>query len=147
MPNPQRHAYQHQAQRTPFKIPHLQFTPIHTIRTHTKVHIYTHTTRARRTLTAQTYTQTHIQTHALTHTSTHKHPHDTNYIIYTNTHIHNIYIYEYAHIHYSYTRACTCAYIHILTYNYILKLKANSKQKTYTQYTVYNSLTLSLNQS
>ena len=31
-------------------------------------------------------------------------------------------------------------YIHIVTYNCILKLKANSKQKTYAQYTVYNSL-------
>ena len=137
---------------------------IHT-RTYTYTHVYicTHTTRAQRKHTMQTYTQAHVQTHNLTHT--------IQIILYT--HIYNTY---YIHIHYTctHTRACTCAYIHIVTYNYTShknncqkikpahsmitkrdsisrgsrfcvkyiyyknKFKTERNEKTYTQYIVYN---------
>ena len=72
---------------------------------HTKVHMYTHTQHVRGAYTQRKRTHKHTYKLTLSHTQAHTHPHNTNNIIYTNTHIHNIY--EYAHIHYSYRRACT----------------------------------------
>ena len=76
----------HTVQKTPPTI----YTYSYNTHTPKFIYIYIYTTRARRTHSASVHTNTH--TNSRSHTHKHTHPHYTNNIIYTNTHIHNIYI-------------------------------------------------------